>query len=229
MKLWEYAEVMLRWGWVILLATAVCTGGAFALTKLQAPRYTSVAEVSVMPNRLELELSQTVVNLLRNYVSAIQSEGMAKRVVERMGLPDSQWVTIQRSVAAEANEPEFKIIIEATSGDPRVAQRIAQTVAQLFIEDVQSFAQRQDPLDRIMASMLNGGAQAAGQSWPRKKLLLLLGVGSGALLGLLIALYLEWSQVEKVSTPEQVEAWLELPVVASIPSERGPRESKRQA
>jgi capsular polysaccharide biosynthesis protein len=37
-------------------------------------------------------------------------------------------------------------------------------------------------------------------------------------LGLLIALFLEWSRVDLVQSPQQVEAALELPVLGSIPA-----------
>ncbi len=226
MELWEYVEVLLRWGWVILLVTALCTAAAFGFIKLQTPRYTSLAEVSVMPSRLELGLSQTVVNLLRNYVSSIRSEGMARRVIERLGLSDMDAAILSRQIMAEADEAEYKIKIEVTDRDPVFAQRVAQAAAQIFVEDVQAFALRQDPLDRLKATMLNGGAQAAGQTWPRKKLLMFVGVGGGLMLGLLLALALEWARVELVQTPQQVEQWLRLPVLGSIPAVKESRSSR---
>ncbi len=217
MGLWEYTEVLIRWGWVIILVTALCVGAAFGLMKLQTPRYTSIVEVDITPARLDLALSQPVVNLLRNYVSNVESEGMARRVIERMVLSDMTAAALQRKIGAEANEAEFRLTIEATDADPIFAQRLAQTTAQLLVEDVQDFASRQDPLDRLTATMLNGGAQPAGQSWPRKKLLAFLGAGGGLVLGLLVALALEWSRVELIQTPEEVETWLGRPVLGSIP------------
>jgi capsular polysaccharide biosynthesis protein len=217
MELWEYTEVLIRWGWVIILVTAICVGAAFGLIKLQTPRYTSAVEVDVTPARLDLALSQPVVNLLRNYVSNIESEGMARRVIERMALSNVTAEALQRKIGAEANESEFRLTIEVTDTDPIFAQRVAQTTAQLLVEDVQDFASRQDPQDRLIATLLNGGAQPAGQTWPRKKLLAFLGAGGGLVLGLLVALALEWSRVELIQTPEEVEAWLGLPVLGSIP------------
>jgi capsular polysaccharide biosynthesis protein len=218
MELWEYLEVLLRWGWVIVLVTALCTAAALGVIRLQTPRYTSLVEITVRPERLDLQLSQTTIRVLRNYVSSIESEGMARRVIERLGLTDLTPAQLSDKIDGDAEEAEFKIMIEVTDPDPLVAQRLAQTVAQLFVEDVQAFAQRQDPLDRLTATMLNGGAQAAGQSWPRKKLLTFAGLGGGMMLGLLLALALEWSRVEVVQTPRQVEQWLQLPVMGSIPA-----------
>jgi capsular polysaccharide biosynthesis protein len=218
MELWEYLEVLLRWGWVIVLVTAVCTAAALGFVQLQTPRYTSLVEITVRPERLDLQLSQTTIRVLRNYVSSIESEGMARRVIERLGLTDVTPAQLSHKIDGDAEEAEFKIMIEVTDPDPLVAQRLAQTVAQLFVEDVQAFAQRQDPLDRLTATVLNQGAQAAGQSWPRKKLLTFAGVGGGMMLGLLAALALEWSREEVVQTPQQVEQWLQLPVMGSIPA-----------
>lgn len=225
MELWEYTKVLIRWGWVIILVTALCVGAAFALIKLQAPRYTSTVEVDIIPARLDLTLSQPVVNLLRSYVSSIQSEGMSSRVIERMALSNVTAAALQRKIGAEANEAEFRLTIEVTNADPIFAQRVAQTTAQLLVEDVQDFASRQDPLDRLTATMLNGGAQPAGQTWPRKKLLAFLGAGGGLVLGLLVALALEWSRVELIQTPEEVEAWLGRPVLGSIPGRKRPTTS----
>ncbi len=226
MDIWEYLEVLFRWWWVIVLVTALCTTGALAITQLQTPRYTSMVEVSVMPSRLELELSQEVSNLLRNYVSSIQSEGMARRALEHMGLDASNAANLQRTISAEANEVEFRIKIEATDADPIRAQQIAQAVAELFAKDAQAFASRQDPQDRLSATLLNGGAQAAGQSWPRKKLLLFAGVAGGVFAGLLLALGLEWSRPEQARTPRQVEEWTGISVLASIPTPAQARRSK---
>jgi capsular polysaccharide biosynthesis protein len=226
MDLWEYVQVLLRWGWVIVLVTALCAAAAFGFIKVQTPRYTSLVEVAVTPSRLELGLSQTIINLLRNYVSSIQSEGMAGRAIEQLGLSDIDAVALSRQISADALEAEFKIKIEVTNRDPIFAQRVAQVVAQLFVEDVQAFALRQDPLDRMTATLLDGGAQPAGQTWPRKKLLAFAGVGSGLVLGLLIALALEWAREELVQTPQEVEQWLELPVLGSIPVLEGPARSR---
>ncbi len=218
MRLWEYAEVLIRWGWVIILVTVLCTAGTVVFIRAQTPRYTSFTEVSVTPARLELELSLEVSNLLRNYVSSIQSEGMARRVVERLDLEDVEPAALQRSIEAEASEPDFKVTIGVTEPDPLSAQRMSQTVAQLLVEDVQAFAARQDPQDRLTATMLNGGAQAAAQTWPRKKLLSFLGVGGGLAMGLLAALMLEWAREELVHTAAEVEGWIGVSVLASIPS-----------
>ena len=226
MELWEYLEVLLRWGWVIVLVTALCVAAAFGLIKIQTPRYTSLVQVVVAPARLDLGLSQTVINLLRNYVSSVQSESMARRVIERMGLTEMDAAALRRQIHAEAVEEEFKIKIELTDTDPISAQRVAQTIGQLFVEDVQAFASRQDPRDRLTATMLDGGAQAAGQTWPRKKLLVFAGAGGGLMLGLLVALGLEWARVEPLQSPSEVEQWLELPVLGSIPALQQPGQGR---
>jgi len=185
--------------------------------QLQTPRYTSIVEMDVIPARLDLGLSQTVVNLMRNYVSSIKSESMARRVIDRLGLNDVDAASLQKQIDAEAKESEFMIKIEVTDTDPLFAQRLAQATAEVFVGDVQAFALRQDPRDRLTATMLNGGAQAAGKTWPRNKLLAFAGVAGGLALGLLIALALEWARVDLVQSPQEVEEWLGLPLLGSIP------------
>jgi len=228
MELWEYVEVLLRWGWVILLVTTLCTVAAIGYSKLQTPRYTSIVELNVTPARLDLGLSQTVINLLRNYVSGIQSESMAARVIDRLGLSGVDAATLRSRIKAEANESEFAIKIEATDGDPAFAQRVAQAAADIFVGEVQAFAARQDPLDRLTATILNGGAQPAARTWPRNKLLAFAGLGGGLMLGLLIALALEWARADLVRTPQEVEQWLGLPVLGNIPVLRQPAKSERR-
>ena len=218
MELWEYFEVLWRWGWVIVLVTALCAGAFIGYGQLQTPRYTSLVELNVAPVRLELGLSQTVVNLFRNYVSGIQSEGMAQRVIERLSLTGWDAPNLRGHIKAEAVENEFKIKIEVVDPDPDFAQRVAQATAELFISDVQAFAAKQDPLDRLTATLLNGGAQTATRTWPKNKLLAFLGFGGGLVLGLLLALFLEWSRVEPLRTAQEIETGLELPVLGSIPA-----------
>jgi len=218
MEIWEYVEVLLKWGWVIILVTVLSTAAALGFIKLQTPRYTSIVEVDVTPARLDLGLSQTVVNLLRNYVSSIKSESMARRVIDRLDLSDMDAASLQKQISAEAKQSEFMIKIEVTDLNPVFAQRLAQATAELFVSDVQAFALRQDPRDRLTVTMLNGGAQAAGKTWPRSKLLAFAGVGGGMGLGLLIALALEWTRVELIQSPHEVEEWLGLSVLGSIPA-----------
>ena len=107
MEFGEYLEVLFRWGWVIVLVTALCTAAAVGVIKLQTPRYTSLVELNITPARLELGLTQTVANLLRNYVSNVQSESMARRAVERLGLSQPSAATLRRQIKAEANPEEF--------------------------------------------------------------------------------------------------------------------------
>jgi len=218
MELGEYLEVLWRWGWVIVLVTALCAGATVGYSRLQTPRYTSLVELMVAPERLDQGLTQTVVNLLNNYVSGIQTESMARRVIERLSLPGWDAGNLRSHIKAEAITNEYKIKIEVTDPDPLFAQRVAQATADLFISDVQAFADKQDPLDRMAATPLNGGAQAATRTWPKTKLLAFLGVGGGLVLGLLIALFLEWSRVELAQTAQEVEGWLETPVLGTIPA-----------
>ena len=221
MELWEYLEVLLRWGWVVLLVTALCGGAAIGYGQMQTPRYTSLVELYVAPVRLDSALSPAVTNLLRNYVSGIQSEGMAQRVIERLSLTGWDAPNLRGHIKASAVENEYKIKIEVVDPDPEFAKQVAQAVAELFVSDVQAFAAKQDPNDRLAATMLNGGAQTATRTWPKNKLLAVLGFGGGLVLGLVIALFLEWSRVDVVETPQQVEATLELPVLGSIPGAGG--------
>ena len=217
MELAEYWEVLWRWGWVILLVTALCAGAAIGYGQLQTPRYTSIVELSVMPERIDQGLTQTVVNLLNNYASGIRSLGMARRVVERLGLSEWDPAALRSHIKASADQAQYRIKIEVTDTDPLFAQRVAQTVSDLFVADVREFADLQDPLDRLVATPLNGGAQAATRTWPKNKLLAFLGFGGGLFLGLLVALVLEWSRVIPLETAEQVEESSGLPVIASIP------------
>ena len=226
MEIGQYFDVLIRWAWVIVLVTAVCTASTMGYGRLQTPRYTSSVEVSVAPARLNLDLSQTVINLLRNYVSAIQSEHMASRVIQRLGLVGVESRMLATRIEAESVDADFKITIGVTDNDPIVAQREAQAAAELFADDVKAFADRQDPLDRLTATILNGGAQPAGKTWPRNKLLAFAGLGGGLVAGLLLALALEWSRVEVVQTAQQAEELLGLTVLGSVPG--NVRESRRR-
>ena len=218
MELTEYLGVLWRRGWVIVLVTALCGGVAVGLAKMQTPRYTSVVEVAIIPARLNEELSKGVANLLNSYVAMVQSESMARMVIERVGATDLDSRLLSSRTRAESIVEEFKIIIEVTDLDPQRAQQIAQVVAEVFNGELQAYAARQDPLDRLTASVLNGGAQPATRTWPRSKVMTFAGVGIGGVLGLLIALYLEWSRGEGAVTPLEVEAWLGLPVLGAIPA-----------
>jgi capsular polysaccharide biosynthesis protein len=124
--------------------------------------------------------------------------------------------TLKGKIATSADQATFSIQIEARDHDPVIATRIAETLAQVFKEDQDEFNQLQDKRDRLEVSILNDARQHLFS--PRKKINTLAGGIFGAMLGVVIAFFLEWLESDIVRTAEDVERHVGIAVLGSIPT-----------
>src|SRR5512142_2721870 len=133
MQLQDYARVLLKRGWIIVLLALVATGSAVVFSKLQTPIYRSTVALSAMPSRpADWGQSQAIKNMLRLYVEQMQSPLMTQPVIDKLQLdvtPDE----FASHINFNADESTLKITIEARHEIPEVAAKMAQTLAETFV------------------------------------------------------------------------------------------------
>src|SRR5690554_7920722 len=86
MDLTYYARLLLRRGWIILLAMAITAGAAFALSKMQTPVYRATQRVLMQPARNDFGLTETLRILLRSWVVYLDTEQQAQNAIDRLNL-----------------------------------------------------------------------------------------------------------------------------------------------
>lgn len=216
MELRDYFAILQKRGWIILVVMIITIASAFVFSRLQTPVYRSTVYLNVIPARLDWGLQQTVQGLMRNYAGNITSRKTAMDVIMRLELditPDQ----MREKLTVRPIEEDFLIQIDADDYDPHIAQNIAQTTAEVFVEDIQVHMLDQDKRDRVDVT-LRDDASPGTLHRPKLKINLLAGAILGALVGGLVVFFLEWLEADILRTREDVESYTGVAVLGVIPT-----------
>jgi|OpeIllAssembly_1097287.scaffolds.fasta_scaffold37826_2 capsular polysaccharide biosynthesis protein len=216
MQLQDYARILLKRGWIILLLTLVAAAGAYGFSKLQTPIYRSTVKLSTVPSRPS-DYGQTLAikNLLRLYVQQMQSPKITQQVIDKLQLDVSTTKFVSQT-NFNADESTLTIEIEARHPLPEVAAKMAQTLAEVFVSYHNQENLQIDQQDRVLVNLLNNATSPDIFS-PKTSVNVLAGAILGALIGLIVIFVLEWLESDIVRSPEDVERVLGLTVLGSIP------------
>jgi protein tyrosine kinase modulator len=217
MQLQDYGRVLFKRGWIIILFAILAAGSAYAFSKLQTPIYSSTVTLSAVPARPS-DYGQTLAikNLLRNYVQQMQSPGITQQVIDKLQLD----VTADKLVSQlnfNADESTLLITIEARHPDPAVAAKMGGTLAQVFVSTHNQENLQIDQQDRILVSILHNATSPVIFT-PKTSINTAAGAILGALIGVLIVFVMEWLDSDIVRTAEDVERFVGVTVLGSIPS-----------
>lgn len=215
MELSQYLRILRKRWWIILVAVLTTAASAMAFSRLQTPVYQSTAEVVIQPARPDFGLTQSAKTLLRSYMTVADSNKWAREVLNRERLDmEPEELRANARFAAEDDRMIIRIEIEDTDGE--VANRIAKTWATLLVEWRDQENQKQRKEDRVFAELRDEPMYS--QTWPPR--LPIMGI-AGAILGLIIAFvivfFLEWAESGIIRTPEDLEQWLGLTVLGTVP------------
>ncbi len=215
MELREYLEILRKRGWIILVTAVLCAVAGFLFSGLQEPMYRASIQVRVEPARIDWGNVNAVKTLLRSYQVLIYSHQIAQKVIERAQL-DMTTDQLLQHMKVDPDESNFTIRIDVENRDPEVARIIAETTAQVFIENREQWNQRQRREDRVDVS-IRDYVRNVPLVRPKPKLNALAGGVLGVLVGVLIVLFLEWLEADILRTPEAVKRTLNLDVLGAIP------------
>lgn len=215
MELSDYIRVLRRRGWIILALMLLTAVSAFIYSKWQIPEYKGYVTIQFRAARADWGLTNAAKTLLPSYRNFIANEKTAQRTIERLQL-DMTPQQLLSKVATKADETDFTLRLEVRDHDGPLAQRIAQTMAEIFVEDQTEWNQRQDKQDRVEAFILNSARYSLYR--PQTKMNVLAGAVFGTLLGVIIVFFLEWLEADILWAGEDVEQRLGLPVLGTIPS-----------
>jgi capsular polysaccharide biosynthesis protein len=218
MELDNYVQILRKRWWIIIVAVVMTATSALAFGEIERrrePKYTSTVELIIKPARPDLGLTQSTKWLLRTYMTQADSNKWAQRVIERLDLAmTDQELRGNVRFAAQDDRMVIQIEVEATDGD--VANDIARTWSDLFIEWRNSENAKQRKEDRVDAERRDPPSYF--QSWPPRRSIL---GTAGAVFGLVIAgvviFFLEWVETGVIRTPQDLERQLDLPVIGAIP------------
>lgn len=216
MQLHDYAQVLLKRGWIIVLLAVITTVSAVVFSKLQTPIYKSTVTLSAEPSRpADWGQSQAIKNLLRLYVEQIQSPALTQPVIDKLQL-DVSPDTFVNQLNFNADESTLKITIEARDPRPEVAAKMVQTLAEAFVSFRNQANLQIDQRDRILVSILRNATSPEIFS-PKTLVNAIAGAILGALIGVLIVFVLEWLESDIVRSAEDVERYIGVTALGLIP------------
>lgn len=216
MNLTYYVRILIRRGWIIALAVVITAGAAFGFSKLQTPTYRATQYVLFQPARNDFGLTETLRILLRSYVVFLNTDEQAANAIERLQL-DMTPGEVRSHTTISSDPTQLTVQIDVTMEDGPTAARLATELGRLLVEERTEDNRDLARADRIEARLIDTATY--GQYTPRTAINTIAGAMVGLLVGGAIVFVLEYLESNIVRRREDVERFLDLPVLAAIPAD----------
>ncbi|MEZ4590347.1 MAG: Wzz/FepE/Etk N-terminal domain-containing protein [Chloroflexota bacterium] len=216
MALNDYFRILRQRGWIIILLAILTAGAAFGFSRIQPTIYESSLKLLVRPARSDFGQSQAARELLGNYEQWLNSSYRAQDVINILQL-DMEANALLGDVTVSSDRLGLVVQINIENTDPDLGNDIVRTWGELMIQwqNAENDKNRQE--DRITIEFQDD-PKVVGVS-PNVNVNTAAGGVLGALLGIIVIFVLEWIESGVVRRAEDVERYLEIPVVGRIPGQ----------
>src|SRR3972149_10810298 len=133
MNLTHYVRILVRRGWIIVLAVLITAGAAFGLSKLQTPTYRATQKVLLEPARFDLGLTETLTRMLRSFVVFLDTDEQANNAIERLQL-DMTAGELRSHTTISSDPNNLTVQIDVDMEDGPLAAQIATELGRLLVE-----------------------------------------------------------------------------------------------
>src|SRR5260221_1053157 len=131
MNLSDYVRILVRRGWIILLAMVLTAGSGYVFSKLQTPIYRATQKILINPARNDFGLTQTLKQLMNGWASRLDTELRAADAINALKL-DMSPGELQSMVTITPDLNNLQLAIDVDMKDGDVANRVAQTYGLQF-------------------------------------------------------------------------------------------------
>ena len=214
MELSDYLRIIRRRGWLIILLAVLTAGAAFGFSKMQTPIYKSTAQM-LITSRPDFGQTQAARELRRDFARYLLSSLRAKEVIDILQLDMDPLALLGNVAIAPASDANI-ITIEVKNPDGELANQIATKWGDLLIQYRTAENASLPNADRIKAQHLDDPRY--GLDSPKTKINTAAGAIFGLLLGLVLIFLLEWLESGVLRRPEDVERFIDVPVIGKIPT-----------
>jgi len=215
MILSDYVRILVRRGWIVVLAVILTAGCAYIFSQMQTQIYRATQNILIQPARNDLGLAEAIKRLISSYRVRLDATARAQEVINDLKLdltPD----TLHANVTVSSNLDTLTLSVDVDSPDAQLAAKIARKYGENFFlwRESENAPLRQE--DRIKAELLD--YPTAGLFRPNKTINTLAGALLGVILGGIIVFALELFSATIVRRSDDIERYLELPVLGTLPS-----------
>lgn len=215
MELSDYLRILRQRGWVIILVALLTAAATFGFSTVQTEVYESNLNLWINPARLDFGQTQAVKELLGGYEAWLQSSQRAETVIAQLQL-DMMPQDLLGDVAFASDSLRRTVQISVKNSDPNLANDIATAWGNLLIQKQQELNDQNRQEDRITIEFQDYPQPSLDR--PKTKINTAAGAVFGALLGVVTVFVLEWIESGIVRRSEDVERYLDIPVIGSIPN-----------
>lgn len=216
MALSDYFRILRRRGWIIILLAVLTAGAAYGFSRIQPVVYESSLKMLVRPARTDFGQSQAARELLGNYEQWLNSSYRAQDVINILQL-DMLANDLLGDVTVSSDRLGLVVQINVENTDPDLGNDIARTWGNLLIQWQNQENDKNLQADRITIEFQDD-PKVVGIS-PNVNVNTAAGGVFGVLLGIIVIFVLEWIESGVVRRAEDVERYLEIPVVGRIPGQ----------
>lgn len=212
----EIIQSIIRKWYIPFISTILCLVAAFVISfYVIDPVYQSSTTLYIGKNidkTTDITYNDLMLGsqLVKDYRELVKSRFVSRTVIERLGLNDMSIEQLSQKLDVK-NKNDTRIIeISTKDTNPKLAMDITNAVAEVFktkvvdimqVESVQIIDKAEEPTSPIS---------------PNKKLYLAIAFVLGLFLGVFIVLAIEYFD-NTAKTPEDIEKYLGLPVIGTIP------------
>ena len=214
MELSDYFRIIRQRGWVVLVLMALTAAAAFGFSKMQTPVYESTLRMLVQPSRTDFGQAQAAKTLLSSYEQWLYSSYRAQSVINNLQL-DMTPGELLGDVHVSSDGNSFIIQLTVENTDPNLANDIARTWGDELKKWVNENNDGLDKNDWITVEFVDD--PLAGLDRPDTKINTAAGAVFGLLLGVGLIFLLEWLASGVIRRGEDVERYLDIPVIGRIP------------
>ena len=214
MELKDYIRILRQRGWLIIVLAILTAVATFGYSYMQPPVYESNLRLLVSPSRTDFGQAQAAKILMRGYTQWMNSGYRANSVINILQL-DMTPQQLLGDIGIAADDSSFIITLQVENGDPDLANDIARTWGDLLIQWQEENNAQLRKEDRIGIEFVDD--PQAGLARPRIRINTIAGGVFGALVGLIVIFLLEWIDSGILRRSDDVERFLDIPVVGSIP------------
>lgn len=218
MNLLDYVRILWRRGWILLLLAAIAAVSAYVLSTRQQPIYRSTQKVLIQPSRNDLGLAEATIRLLNSYVVYLDSELVARRVIDQLQL-DMLPADLKSNVTIAADQLRLTIQIDVDLPDGDLANDVARVWGEQLVQfrnEQNQTVRREDRIDALLPDVPRYSLLR-----PRPAINAAAGAVLGLLLGGVLVFALEYLESSVIRRRDDLERVLEMPVLASVPDAEG--------
>jgi capsular polysaccharide biosynthesis protein len=215
-ELSNYVRIIRQRGWLILLLMLLTAAAAYGFSKMQTPVYQSSLRLLVRPSRPDFGQSQAAKELLSSYEQWLNSSYRAQAVINNLQL-DMTAGELLSDVRVASTGDSYVITLTVENTDPNLANAIAAA----WGDELRKWQSEENNKlrleDRMIVEFIDD--PQVGLDRPKTMINTAAGTVFGLLLGVALIFLLEWLASGVMRRREDVERYLEIPVIGSIPQQ----------